>query len=67
MTHEGLHAGLIEPGQSFEIDLMPAEKYVKEHSASGRVAALLMFRTYHSNPHLLHIPSVYEDALQHII
>jgi len=51
---------------AIEVDVMPAETYVKEHSASGRVAVLIMSRTYRSLPHSVYIPSVYQDALRHI-
>ncbi|MCX5805618.1 MAG: hypothetical protein NT010_06050 [Proteobacteria bacterium] len=51
---------------ALEVDLMPAETYVKEHSASGRVACLLMFRNYRSRPQTVYVPTVYKDALEYI-
>jgi hypothetical protein len=51
---------------ALEVDLMPAEAYVKERSASGRVAALPMFRTYHSYPHTIYMPEGYEELFSYI-
>ncbi len=47
-----------------EVDLMPAEAYVKEKSASGRVASLVVFRSYIPKPHTVYLPPVYENALR---
>ena len=54
----------IETG--LEIDLMPAETYAKEKSSSGRVASLLVFRSYVPRPHTVYLPPVYEKALRSI-
>ena len=51
---------------AIEIALMPAQAYVKEKSASGRVAAVLVFRCYRSRPHAIFIPSVYEDEIRYL-
>jgi hypothetical protein len=51
---------------ALEVDLMPAEAYAKEGSASGRVATLTGFRTYRSEPHAVHIPRCYEGAVRQI-
>ncbi|MBU1172276.1 MAG: GNAT family N-acetyltransferase [Proteobacteria bacterium] len=51
---------------AIELALMPAAAYSKEKSASGRVAVLVMFRCYHSAPHRIFIPRVYEDELRWI-
>jgi len=51
---------------AIEVDLMPAETYAKEKSASGRVSTLDMFRTYIPKPHILYVPSFYNDALRYI-
>jgi len=51
---------------ALEVDLMPAEAYVKEGSASGRVAGLLMFRTYRSHPHTICVPEECEGLLRYI-
>ncbi|MCX5813047.1 MAG: hypothetical protein NT178_10950 [Proteobacteria bacterium] len=51
---------------ALEVDLMPAEAYAKELSASGRVACLLMFRNCRSRPQIVYVPPVYEDALKYI-
>ncbi|HEY3276156.1 MAG TPA: hypothetical protein VGJ94_06015 [Syntrophorhabdaceae bacterium] len=48
---------------ALEIDLMPVEAYEKEGSAGGRVAALLIFRTYHPRPQTIYMPGRYQDAL----
>ncbi|MCX5816682.1 MAG: GNAT family N-acetyltransferase [Proteobacteria bacterium] len=51
---------------AIEVDLMPAEAYTKEKSASGRVSTLDMFKTYISRPHTLYIPPVYNDIIRYI-
>jgi hypothetical protein len=51
---------------ALEVDLMPAEAYVKEKSASGRVATLLMFITVVPNPHIVHVPDVYAPWFDYI-
>jgi len=50
--------------RAMEVDLMPAAAYEKEASASGRVAALLTFRTFHPRPHAVYLPVVYQDVLR---
>lgn len=50
--------------QAIEVDLMPASAYVKEKSASGRVATLLDFKTLRSKPHTIYLPSVYEESMR---
>ncbi|MDD3846148.1 MAG: hypothetical protein PHC90_07270 [Syntrophorhabdaceae bacterium] len=49
---------------ALEVDLMPAEAYVKEGSASGRVAALHMTRMYRPMEHAVYAPERYEGALR---
>ena len=49
--------------RALEVDLMPAAAYVKEESASGRVAAFLDFRTYTKMPHTVYVPKVYKEEL----
>jgi len=51
---------------AIEIDLMPAEAYEKEKSASGRVSTLLMFITVVPKPHTVHIPKMYSEYFGHI-
>jgi len=51
---------------AIEIDLMPAEAYEKEKSASGRVSTLPMFITITPKPHTVYIPHVYADYLGYI-
>lgn len=51
---------------AIEIDLMPKEAYVTEKSASGRVAAMLMFAIYKQNSQAIYIPSKYKEQLDYI-
>jgi len=51
---------------AIEVALMPAEAFDKEKSASGRVAALLAFRTYRPRPHRIFLPSAYANELRAI-
>ena len=51
---------------ALEIDLMPAEAYEKEKSASGRVSTLLMFMTITPRPHTVHVPSLYADYFEYV-
>jgi hypothetical protein len=52
--------------QAIEVDLMPAEAYDKEKSASGRVTALLDFKTLKPKPHTVYFPAVYEESMRFI-
>ena len=52
--------------QAIEVDLMPAEAYDKEKSASGRVTALLDFKTLKPKPHTVYLPEVYEESMRFI-
>jgi len=52
--------------QAIEVDLMPASAYVKEKSASGRVATLLDFKTLRPKPHTVYLPAVYEESMRFI-
>jgi hypothetical protein len=51
---------------ALEIDLMPAEAYDKEKSASGRVSTLLMFMTITPRPHTIYVPDTYSDYFRYI-
>lgn len=51
---------------ALEVALMPAAAYAKENSASGRVAALCMFRTSKIKPHRIYLPAAYEGDLRWI-
>lgn len=51
---------------ALEADLMPAEAYDKEKSASGRVSTLLMFITVVPNPHTIYVPGIYARCLEYI-
>ncbi len=52
------------PTMAIEVDLMPAEAYVQEASATGRVSAVACFEIFKPEPHLVYAPSVYEEALR---
>jgi hypothetical protein len=52
--------------QAIEVDLMPAEAYDKEKSASGRVTALLDFKTLKHKPHTAYLPKVCEESMRFI-
>ena len=49
---------------ALEVDLMPAEAYVKEMAAAGRVASLLEFITVKPRPHEVFVPPAYTDAFR---
>ncbi len=51
---------------ALEIALMPSEAYTTEGSASGRVAALMVFRTFKSRPQTVFLPRAYEQQLRFI-
>ncbi|MHC1742349.1 MAG: hypothetical protein AB9873_04865 [Syntrophobacteraceae bacterium] len=51
---------------ALEVDLMPAEAYEKEASASGRVATLLTFCVTTPKPQMIHMPEVYADIVSFI-
>ena len=50
--------------RALEVDLMPAAAYDKEKSATGRVAAMLCFRTMTPKPQTVYIPPLYKEQLQ---
>ena len=58
------NVGYIETG--IEVDLMPAEAYAKEKSASGRVAAMPVFRIYKPEEQTVYLPAVYKDHLHYL-
>lgn len=51
---------------AMEIDLMPAEAYERDDTAPGRVSTVNMFRTFVSQPHIVHVPLVYEEPVRYI-
>ncbi len=51
---------------ALEVDLMPAEAYEQEKSASGRVSTLLMFITVVRHPHTVYVPDAYSVQCGHI-
>jgi len=50
--------------RALEVDLMPAAAYDKEKSATGRVAAMLCFRTMSTKPQTVYLPAAYQEQLQ---
>ncbi|MFH1033540.1 MAG: hypothetical protein V1806_03455 [Pseudomonadota bacterium] len=48
---------------ALEVDLMPAEAYSREQSASGRVAALMSFKGYEPGIHDVYLPPRHARAL----
>jgi hypothetical protein len=57
-----LRSGTVE--MAIEVDLMPAEAYVKEQSAKGRVASTAVFRVCRTQPHTINMPAPYENILR---
>ncbi len=51
---------------AIEIDLLPAEAFSAENSASGRVAAMPMFMIFKQKPQTINIPKVYKTQLDYI-
>jgi len=51
---------------ALEVDLMPAEAYTREGSATGRVASLHMTRMYRPLDHTVYAPERYEEAIRFI-
>lgn len=51
---------------ALEVDLMPAEAYIQEKSAAGRVSTLLMFITVVRHPHTIYAPDAYSDQFKYI-
>jgi len=50
--------------RAIEVDLMPAEAYQKDQSASGRVTTLLNFITLKPKPHTVYLPAVYGETMR---
>jgi hypothetical protein len=48
---------------ALEVDLMPAGAYIREQSASGRVAALMSFKGYEPGVHDIYLPPRHARAL----
>lgn len=51
---------------ALEVDLMPAEAYAKEESATGRVAATLNFNIQAPKPQTIQVPAAYEEMVRFI-
>ena len=58
------------PATALEIDLMPAESYVKAFTKgienTGRVSMLVCFKAYSTKRQTVFLPRVYEEALRYI-
>ncbi|MBF0528675.1 MAG: hypothetical protein HQK55_05275 [Deltaproteobacteria bacterium] len=52
------------PPMALEVDLMPAETYVKEKSSIGRVSALMHFKTIAPRAHTVYLPNIFVEALR---
>lgn len=59
-------AGMGGMETALEVDLMPAEAYTREESATGRVASLHMTRIYRPMRHSVYVPREYEEAVRFI-
>jgi len=59
-----LKVPVVETGLA--LDIMPAEAYEKEQSASGRVSAVCIFGVLARKPHSVYIPAVYNKSLPFI-
>lgn len=64
MQRSALRIGAKEWG--IELDLMPAESYASEKSASGRVSAVVHSVCYREKPHTVYLPVPYADLLKNI-
>lgn len=64
MQKTGHRIGCYETG--LELDLMPVASYQKEQSSSGRVSALIMFKTFKAFPQTLYLPEFYEKELRYL-
>lgn len=51
---------------AFEVDLMPAEAYTKEESASGRVATVLAFKIRTAKPQTIYLPEACEEMVRFV-
>ncbi|MHB8069293.1 MAG: GNAT family N-acetyltransferase [Desulfobaccales bacterium] len=51
---------------ALEVDLMPAEAYAQEGSASGRVAALMFFDIISPQPQMIQVPGAYAEMVNFI-
>lgn len=51
---------------ALEVDLMPADAFAREGTATGRVASLHMTRIYRPAEHTVYAPGEYEEAMRFI-
>lgn len=52
---------------ALEVGLMPAEAYLKEKSASGRVSCLIQFRSCRDRPHEVFVPREYREHIEYLL
>ncbi len=64
MQKSAMRMGVKESG--LELDLMPADSYVKEGSASGRVAGVIVFYVVREKLHTVFLPRQYEMLLRQV-
>lgn len=64
MQKAALYVGVKETG--IEIEVMPAESYVAEKSAPGRVGAVVCNLVVKEKPHTVFLPASYADLLRKI-
>jgi hypothetical protein len=56
------HLGAVD--MAIEAALMPAEAYATQRSDPGRVACVFGFWSVRQRPHMIYLPSAYEEALR---
>ena len=64
MQKTGILLGSSETG--IALDLMPASSYEKERSSTGRVSAVLTFKTFKPKAQTIFLPRVYEEIMRSI-
>lgn len=64
MQKSALYVGVKETG--IELEVMPAQSYVAEQSASGRVGAVVCSIAFGEKPHTVFLPAPYADLLKRI-
>jgi hypothetical protein len=64
MQKAALHVGVKESG--IELEVMPAESYLAEQSAPGRVGAVVCHMVVKEKPHTVYLPAPYGELLRKI-
>lgn len=68
-NHTNMQRAWAIPGNTetaIEVDLMPAEAYVKEQSATGRVATLVQGMVYRQMPQQVYVPGPWLNDVRYI-